>query len=338
MKKAIEAITASLCIQGIIGAVALAPDVIPLSPTIPISPFGKQSKICPQQNGLSYSVNGFPGTPYIVEPFKETFVNPTDAQSKGTVCRDDGHCLRSYEIDVKDVQKRIFDNSIPSCKQFNATWFLSYNGSVPGPTIIMPSGHESLVRFNNKINYKTGYFKESYNPCLAANGREGRPFSVHLHGSPSLPGYDGWAEDETCFGESKDYVYPNQHPNTGWYHDHALHVTADNAYLGLAGMYMSSSKSKYGGCGEPWNLEEIEEKLLILNDKVLDNKCQLKIDRKKAHKNNLYGDINLVSGIPFPKMPLEPKWYRFRLLNAAVSRPYLLKIKDDNSLVKACQK
>lgn len=28
-------------------------------------------------------------------------------------------------------------------------------------------------------------------------------------------------------------------------------------------------------------------------------------------------------------MPLEPKWYRFRFLNVAVARPYLLKFKNE---------
>lgn len=28
-------------------------------------------------------------------------------------------------------------------------------------------------------------------------------------------------------------------------------------------------------------------------------------------------------------MPLEPKWYRFRFLNTAVSRPFLIKFKSD---------
>ena len=151
-----------------------------------------------------------------------------------------------------------------------------------------------------------------------------------MHGSPSLAPYDGWAEDETCFNETKDYVYPNTHPGPDWYHDHALDITSDNAYLGLAGMYLVSTKKKYGGCGEPWNLENIEDQILILSDKVLDNKCQLYYDYAGPHKNNLYGDINLVSGIPWPKMLLEPKWYRFRVLNAAVSRPYLVKVKDEN--------
>jgi hypothetical protein len=61
---------------------------------------------------------------------------------------------------------------------------------------------------------------------------QGRPFSVHLHGSASLAPYDGWAEDSTCFGESKDYVYPNNRPSTEWYHDHQLDITGENAHAG----------------------------------------------------------------------------------------------------------
>jgi len=56
-------------------------------------------------------------------------------------------------------------------------------------------------------------------------------------------------------GETKEYIYPNQRPTTGWYHDHALHITLDNAYHGLAGFYLMSSKLKHGSCGEPFNLE-----------------------------------------------------------------------------------
>ena len=104
----------------------------------------------------------------------------------------------------------------------------------------------------------------------------------------------------------------------------------DNAYLGLAALYIISTKIKDGGLGEPWNLENIPESHMILADKVLDNKCQLFADPLGVHLNSLYGDINVVNGIPFPVMNLEPRWNRFRLLNAAVSRPYLIKIKDNN--------
>ena len=295
---------------------------------IPGSPFGDPSIICPSTDGISYKVNGFTSSPFKITPFLDQYKEPKEAEPIHKVCREDGHCILSYDMIVRQIQLRPFDNAVPGCKSFSGTWFLSYNGEVPGPTIKMPVGHESIVRFRNRINTETGYFRGSYSPCIASNGKSGRPISVHFHGSASLAPYDGWAEDVTCFGEIKDYVYPNNRAGTGWYHDHALHITSDNAYYGLAGFKITSAKLKDGGCGEPWNLEDIEEHSLILSDKVLDNKCQLKIDHFGEHEDNLYGDINLVNGIPFPEMDLEPKWIRFRILNAAVSRPYLFKIKD----------
>lgn len=298
-------------------------------PTIPFAPKSPlvDQNIC---NGNSHIVNGFPNTPYKIIPFVETFVNPPFAQSKDTVCRTDGHCIKSFEMNVISAQKRPFDKTIPSCKNYPGTWFLTYDGSIPGPTIKMPTGHESIIRFKNSMDTVNGFFKGSFKPCVASNGKSGRPISVHFHGSASLAPFDGWAEDEICFNEVKDYVYPNNRPNTAWYHDHALHVTADNAYYGLAGLYIVSDKKKDGGCGELWNLEDIPEWHMVLNDKVLDNKCQLFSDVLDAHKDDLYGDINFVSGIPFPVMNIEPKWNRFRILNAAPSRPYLLRIKDEN--------
>ncbi|CAF4704421.1 unnamed protein product, partial [Rotaria sp. Silwood2] len=274
---------------------------------IPSSPYGKTSDICPKANNNEYYVNGYKGTPYILKPFQNNFVNPSILSPSSKVCRSDGHCMFSYTIDVIDATVRPFDQSVPSCANKPATKFLTYNKQIPGPSIRVPSGHESIIRFNNKIG---NLFPETFSPCTG--NRTGRPFSVHLHGSASLPPYDGWAEDETCYGESKDYVYPNNRPAYCWYHDHALHITAENAYLGLAGLYLISSKKKDGGCGEPWNLEDIEEKHIILQDKVLDANCQLFIDPLNIHETNLYGDINMMSGIPFPLMALEPKWYRFK--------------------------
>ena len=204
------------------------------------SPYGKKEDICPHYDGVTYYVKGFPGTPYKLTPFVNGFSNPIEATPMFTECREDGHCVRSYEIDVYPVQARVFDQSLPGCQNHPGTWFLTYNGSVPGPTIVMPTGHESLVRFNNKIT-PGGPLGFDFHPC-DGEGRKGRPFSVHFHGSASLAPYDGWADDNTCFNETKDYVYPNNRPNTGWFHDHAAHVTGENAYDGLAGFYIISSK------------------------------------------------------------------------------------------------
>lgn len=63
--------------------------------------------------------------------------------------------------------------------------------------------------------------------------------STHLHGSASLPQYDGYASDVTQPGQWKDYVYPNSQPaRTLWYHDHGVGHTSENVYSGLAGQYI----------------------------------------------------------------------------------------------------
>ena len=76
---------------------------------IPVSPFGDPNVICPKIDGVSVSVGGFPSSPFVITPFKDSFTNPPRAIHKDRVCRTDGHCLFSYDISVFATQKRPFD-------------------------------------------------------------------------------------------------------------------------------------------------------------------------------------------------------------------------------------
>ena len=96
-------------------------------------------------------------------------------------------------------------------------------------------------------------------------------------------------------------------------------------------MYINSAKVRDGGLGEPWNLEDVEDKQMILSDKILDNTCQLRIEPNGIHNVNLYGDLVLVNGVPWPRMPIDPKWVRFRFLDTSISRPFLLQVRDANA-------
>ena len=71
-----------------------------------------------------------------------------------------------------------------------------YNGSVPGPTFRVTTGRQSVVRQVNNLPQPAPDL--DYTPWT----------SVHLHGSASLPQYDGYASDITNPG-LKDYLYPN---------------------------------------------------------------------------------------------------------------------------------
>ncbi len=38
--------------------------------------------------------------------------------------------------------------------------------------------------------------------------------------------------------------------------------------------------------------------------------------------NDAYGDIILVNGVPWPKRSVQPRAYRFRMLNIGITRTY----------------
>ena len=76
--------------------------------------------------------------------------------------------------------------------------------------------------------------------------------STHLHGSPSLPQFDGYADDLTRPGQYKDYEYgSDQDDRTLWYHDHGVHHTAANVYMGLAAQYHLHQTARRPSCPSP---------------------------------------------------------------------------------------
>src|SRR3712207_2695918 len=152
--------------------------------------------------------------------------------------------------------------------------------------------------------------------------------STHLHGSPSKPQFDGYADDVTNPGGGwKDYEYENyQSARTLWYHDHGVHHTAENAYMGLAAQYQCvDGKTAPSGIELPseygWN-----DFPMMLADKAFNSRGDLLFD-DRGH-DSTWGDVNTVNGKAWPVMKVEPRVYRFRVLNAAVSRGYQLSLSD----------
>jgi FtsP/CotA-like multicopper oxidase with cupredoxin domain len=188
------------------------------------------------------------------------------------------------------------------------TEFWTYNGSVPGPTIRQRQNRRSIIRFINRLG----------------NDDKGIPIatSVHLHGMASLPQYDGWAEDLSPPGFYKDYIYPNDLAAPLWYHDHALHVTSRNTYRGLAGMYIVQDNLELE-LDLPKGAYDLP---LVLSDKIVRRNGTLFFDPEEL--KDFWGDIILVNGVPWPKMPVERRKYRFRICNTGGSRAYNLRLSN----------
>jgi FtsP/CotA-like multicopper oxidase with cupredoxin domain len=182
-----------------------------------------------------------------------------------------------------------------------------YNGQVPGPTLEVQRGRRVVVRHINALPRR--HPTRGYVPAT----------SVHLHGAPNRPQYDGYANDLTRPGQYKDYVYDNEESaRTLWYHDHAVMHTAENVYMGLAAFYLVRDAAE-DRLQLPTGRYDIP---LVLRDVILGADGALVYD-DDGHKS-LQGDIILVNGVPWPVMRVERRKYRFRILNGSLSRGYRL--------------
>lgn len=182
------------------------------------------------------------------------------------------------------------------------TPILGYNGIFPGPTISVDQGSKAVLRVRNKL------------PATHPLHGHALSTSTHLHGSASLPQYDGYASDVTHPGFYKDYLYNNFQPaRTLWYHDHGVHYTAQNAYSGLAGQF---------------HLHDPVERALLpqgaFDVPLTISDAMFAVDGSLGYDDNdhsgLWGDVILVNGKPWPVMKVQKRVYRFRILNASISR------------------
>ncbi|KAL0636923.1 hypothetical protein Q9L58_004145 [Maublancomyces gigas] len=204
-----------------------------------------------------------------------------------------------YEIKIKQFTKNLFPD-------LGDATLIGYDGQAPGPTFRVKRGRETVVRFVNE------YF---------------RPSSVHLHGSYSRAPFDGWAEDVILPGEFKDYYYPNtQAARTLWYHDHAMGITSLNTYSGQAGFYIIEDEELEEFLDIPRGLYDIPMMLHSKHYTLTGNISDITEERRST-----YGDTPSVNGQILPHLVVEPRKYRFRMLNAAASRTFNLTVNADGT-------
>ena len=190
----------------------------------------------------------------------------------------------------------------------------TYDGLLPGPCIRQDKDRDSVVRFVNKLHDAKG---------------AGVSASIHLHGMASLPQYDGYAEDLIPENSYKDYYYPNNKAGPFWYHDHAIGHTSRNVYMGLAGVYLV----EYNHCdfADPSQAERLPsgefDIPLVIQDKRLGPDGELIFNDNL--QRSLYGDVMLVNGVPWPRLQVSDRKYRFRLLNGGTSRVLNLGVQAD---------
>jgi spore coat protein A, manganese oxidase len=232
----------------------------------------------------------------IPRPYTLPFRRPPVLSPVGRV---DGRDV--YEITQQQVKREI----LPGIK----TTVFTYNGTVPGPTLRVHRNRPIVVRQVNKLPSKHPTL--GYVPWT----------STHLHGASSLPQYDGYASDISLPGHYKDYFYDNLEPaRTLWYHDHGVHHTAENVYMGLAGQYHVLD-GRENALGLPRGIYDVP---VMISDAAFTASGELLFDSNGDSGH--MGDVILVNGRPWPVMEVEPRRYRLRLHAATVGRGFTLRL------------
>ncbi len=169
----------------------------------------------------------------------------------------------------------------------------------------------------------------------------GVPVVTHLHGGHSESASDGlpeaWFTPQFVVRGAQwvkeTFYYDNdQEAGTLWYHDHALGITRLNVYAGLAGFYLlrdANEDALIAANAIPSGPYEIE---IVIQDRMFTADGQLFYPSTVAIPGaptpsvlpEFFGNIILVNGMSWPFLNVEPRKYRFRLLNGSDSRFYNL--------------
>lgn len=204
----------------------------------------------------------------------------------------------------------------------------SYAGSFPGPTFETRSGKSLVIEWVNDLPERH-FLPIDHSLCGAGADQHEVRAVVHVHGARVPPDSDGHPEDWFTPGRSKLSHYPNdQEAATLWYHDHAMGVERLNQYAGLFGLFLIR--------------DDVEEALrlpsgpyevpLFLSDRLFDAEAQLVYptsdDPLSPWIPELRGDAILVNGKLFPYLEVEPRLYRFRIVNASNARFYDLSLSN----------
>ncbi|MFY9906612.1 MAG: multicopper oxidase [Terriglobales bacterium] len=233
-----------------------------------------------------------------------------------------------YRIQAQPIASKVHRDLPP-------TKFWSFGPSAPGPTFETRSGEPLLVEWVNALPNehflpldRTIHGAEPDKPAVRT--------VVHLHGAKTRPESDGYPEDWIVPGKSSLYYYPNQQDAAMlWYHDHALGINRLNVYAGLLGTFFIRDAAE-----DALNLPKGKHEVpLILYDRLLTRDAQLLYpvspDPQSPWVPEIFGNAILVNGKLFPCLDVEPRKYRFRVLNASNARTYHLSLVDNTAVDNA---
>jgi spore coat protein A, manganese oxidase len=244
------------------------------------------------------------------------------------------------------------------------------NVSSPGPTLEAIKDEVVKVEWINNLSNRAHHPfveppRELRSPGMISRYSVGHAV-VHLHGAHVPWTSDGYSvrvskgmgknplHKKTVLrpGQFETYVYPNSQPGGGtlWYHDHTMDMTSMNVYAGLAGAYLLRDKLESSLVSLPKREYEIpliiQDRSFTENDELLYGDAdflttyreadQITRDKFKTGEDpqplpEFKGQVICVNGKIWPYLEVEPRPYRFRLINGSNSRLYVMRISNSDA-------
>lgn len=228
---------------------------------------------------------------------------------------------------------------------FPATYFWGYNGLYPGPTIEAFKDVSTFVEWRNNLPDKHFLPFDS-----TLHGTQDDPevkTVVHLHGAKVQWESDGhpaawYTRDYEITGPKftrTEYEYTNHQPGTTmWYHDHGMGETRLNVYAGLAGFYILRDSLE-----ERLNLPKGDYEIpILIQDKSFNEDGSLfypdtppfPVSVHPSIVPGFLGNTIIVNGKVQPYLEVEPRKYRFRILNGSNRRVYTLNFSNNTPFIQ----
>ncbi len=217
-----------------------------------------------------------------------------------------------------------------SHRDLPATPMWGYNGMWPGPTFEVRKGEPVSVKWTNQLPTKH-FLPIDYTVHGSGHELPQVRTVTHIHGARVMPESDGYpdawvtSDGRTGLVRAADPChYPNdQRAATLWYHDHAMGITRLNVYAGLAGCYLIRDPEE-DALNLPRGAYEIP---LLIQDRSFsaDGALLYPPAPNGTHPvwmQEFFGNAICVNGKATPFLEVEPRKYRFRIINGSNSRFY----------------
>jgi FtsP/CotA-like multicopper oxidase with cupredoxin domain len=210
---------------------------------------------------------------------------------------------------------------------------------------------DQTVHWADPLHHEANACAEAVEPRNPPTGQCRRhyhgpvPATAHLHGGAVPPELDGgpdswftsdgrhaghgyYTREHVAHADHAVYRYPNsQEAAPLWFHDHTLGLTRLNVYAGLAGAYLLTDPRN----PPPANLPAPTP--LVIQDRMFDTDGQVVFPAGVPFIPNpehpfwvpeFIGDAIVVNGKTWPFLEVEPRRYRFLVLNGSNARGYEL--------------